>query len=145
MRQEHDTEIERLMEQIISSGSEDMASVFAGLFDLAMRIEREQFLGAGHYERVIGRCGYANGYKAKKLDTPAGTLSLNVPKTAGHLEDCAEPFYPQSLERGRRSSRAVMLAPSRVCKHTLPGNGGGDVRQRGLDPRRRGRHEGVRH
>ena len=110
MRQEHDTEIERLMEQIISSGSEDMASVFAGLFDLAMRIEREQFLGAGHYERVIGRCGYANGYKAKKLDTPAGTLSLNVPKTAGHLEDCAEPFYPQSLERGRRSSRAVMLA-----------------------------------
>jgi hypothetical protein len=78
MRQEHDTEIERLTEQIISSGSEDMASVFAGLFDLAMRIEREQFLGAGHYERVNGRHGYANGYKAKKLDTPAGTLSLNV-------------------------------------------------------------------
>ena len=110
MWQEHDTEIERLMEQIISSGSEDMASVFAGLFDLAMRTEREQFLGAGHYERATGRRGYANGYKAKKLDTPAGTLSLNVPKTACHLEDCAEPFYPQSLERGRRSSRAVMLA-----------------------------------
>jgi putative transposase len=29
-----------------------------------------------------------------------------VPKTAGH----DEPFYPQSLERGRRSTRAVMLA-----------------------------------
>lgn len=33
-------------------------------------------------------------------------MTVNVPKTAGH----GEPFYPQSLERGRRSSRAVMLA-----------------------------------
>jgi transposase-like protein len=32
---------------------------------------------------------------------------VQVPKTAGH-ED--EPFYPQSLERGQRSVRAVMLA-----------------------------------
>lgn len=110
MRREQSTAVEDLMEQIISNGAEDMASVFAGLFDLAMRIEREQFLEAGHYERSAGRRGYANGYKTKKLDTPAGTLTLNVPKTAGHLEDCGEPFYPQSLERGRRSSRAVMLA-----------------------------------
>ena len=32
---------------------------------------------------------------------------MQVPKTAGHD---GEPFYPQSLERGRRSVRAVMLA-----------------------------------
>ena len=56
MRQEHGTEIEQLMEQIISSGAEDRASVFAGLFDLAMQVEREQFLGAGHYERVTAVC-----------------------------------------------------------------------------------------
>lgn len=110
MRQDQDTVIEELMEQIISNGPEDMASVFTRLFDLAMRMEREQFLGAGHYERVTGRRGYANGYKTKKVDTPAGTLSVNVPKTAGHMEGCGEPFFPQSLERGRRSSRAVMLA-----------------------------------
>jgi putative transposase len=106
MRQMQDTAIELLMEQLIESGSEDMASVFAGLFDLAMRIERERYLGAGHYERTPGRLGYANGTKPKKVDTPAGTVTVNVPKTAGHVE----PFYPQSLERGRRSSRAVMLA-----------------------------------
>ena len=110
MQEVQDTVIEELMEQIISNGPEDMASVFARLFDLAMRMEREQFLDAGHYERVSRRRGYANGYKSKKVDTPAGTLSLNVPKTAGHLEGCGEPFFPQSLERGRRSSRAVMLA-----------------------------------
>ena len=36
----------------------------------------------------------------------AGTLTLDVPKTAG----AHKPFFPQSLERGRRSCRAVMLA-----------------------------------
>lgn len=94
------------MEQLIESGSEEMASVFAGLFNLAMRIERERFLGAGHYERNPERRGYANGTRPKKLDTPAGTVTLQVPKTADH----DEPFYPQALERGRRSCRAVMLA-----------------------------------
>ena len=110
MRQDQDTVIEELMEQIISNGPEDMASVFIRLFDLAMRMEREQFLDAGHYERVAARRGYANGYKSKKIDTPAGTLTVNVPKTASHMAGCGEPFFPQSLERGRRSSRAVMLA-----------------------------------
>lgn len=94
------------MEQLIESGSEEMASVFAGLFNLAMRIERERFLGAGHYERTPERRGYANGTRPKKIDTPAGTVTLQVPKTADH----DAPFYPQALERGRRSCRAVMLA-----------------------------------
>lgn len=106
MRNEQDTAIEALMEQLISNGVDDIGPVFASLFDLAMRIERERFLGAGHYERSASRRGYANGCKRKRIDTPAGTLSINVPKTAGH----DEAFYPQSLERGRRSSRAVMLA-----------------------------------
>jgi transposase-like protein len=95
------------MEQLISYGPESMAQVFTKLFDLAMRLEREQFLEADLYQRTPERRGYANGYKTKKLDTPAGTITLNVPKTKGHE---GEPFYPQSLERGRRSCRAVMLA-----------------------------------
>jgi putative transposase len=106
MQRTQDMAIETMMEQLIANGSEDMASVFAGLFDLAMRIERERFLGAEHYERTPLRHGYANGTKPKRLDTPAGTMTVRVPKTAGH----DEPFYPQSLERGRRSTRAVMLA-----------------------------------
>ena len=65
------------------------------------------FLRAGPYERTAERQGYANGCKPKRIDTPAGTVTVDVPKTAGH--DGA-PFYPQSMERGRRSVRAVMLA-----------------------------------
>jgi len=102
-----DTTVEALLEHLIEHGPNDIATVFARAFELAMRIERERFLGAGHYERTASRQGYANGTKPKRIDTPAGTVTVQVPKTAGH-EDAA--FYPQSLERGRRSVRAVMLA-----------------------------------
>jgi putative transposase len=102
----NDTVIATVMEQLMAEGPQAMAQVITALMNLAMRMEREQFLGAGHYERAVDRRGYANGTKPKLVDTLAGTLSLEVPKTAG----TDEPFYPQALERGRRSCRAVMLA-----------------------------------
>jgi transposase-like protein len=94
------------MEQLIESGPDGMSAAFTALMNLAMRIERERHLGARAYERTPHRAGHANGYKAKKIDTAAGTLSVQVPKSRGG----EMPFYPQALERGRRSSRAVMLA-----------------------------------
>ena len=105
-----DTAIAAVMEQLMAEGPQAMAQVMTTLMNLAMRMEREQFLGAGHYERSSGRHGYANGTKPKKIDTPAGTLTLDVPKTA----DTPKPFFPQSLERGRRSCRAVMLAAAEM-------------------------------
>jgi len=101
-----DTIIAAVLEQLVAEGPQVMAQVVTALMNLAMRMEREQFLGAGHYERVAERRGYANGTKPKLIDTLAGTLSLDVPKTAG----TDEPYFPQALERGRRSCRAVMLA-----------------------------------
>ena len=107
MDRRQDTTVEALLEHLIEHGPDDIGTVFARAFEMAMRIERERFLRAGPYERTAERQGYANGYKPKRIDTPAGTVTVDVPKTAGH--DGA-PFYPQSLERGRRSVRAVMLA-----------------------------------
>jgi putative transposase len=107
MNSRDDTAIEAVLEQLIEHGPEGIATVFARTFEMAMRIERERFLGAQRYERTPDRRGYANGYKPKRIDTPAGTVHVAVPKTAGHD---GQPFYPQSLERGRRSVRAVMLA-----------------------------------
>ena len=107
MDRQQGTGFEGILEQLIEHGADDMANIFARMFELAMRIERERFLGAGHYERTASRRGYANGTKPKRIDTPAGTVTVQVPKSAGHE---GEPFYPQSLERGRRSVRAVMLA-----------------------------------
>lgn len=107
MDRSKDTVIEAALEHLIANGPGDIATMFARVFELAMQLERERFLGAELYTRTAERRGYANGYKPKRIDTPAGTVSVQVPKTAGH-ED--EPFYPRSLERGRRSVRAVMLA-----------------------------------
>ncbi|MDQ3421648.1 MAG: IS256 family transposase [Acidobacteriota bacterium] len=107
MDRRNDTTVEALLEHLIEHGPDDIATIFGRAFELAMQIERERFLGAGRYERTAERRGYANGYKPKRIDTPAGTVAVDVPKTAGHD---GTPFYPQSLERGRRSVRAVMLA-----------------------------------
>lgn len=107
MNRVEDTAIEAVLEHLIADGAGGIGQAFARMFELAMRLERERYLGAGHYERSDDRRGYANGYKPKRLDTPAGTLMVQVPKTAGHD---GEPFYPQSLERGQRCVRAVMLA-----------------------------------
>ena len=105
MRQEQDSSLSALMEQVMISGADEMGPIFAELMNLAMRIERERFIQAKPYERSERRRGFANGTKSKKLDTPAGTISLQVPKTRGH----EKPFYPASLQRGKRSVRAVML------------------------------------
>jgi putative transposase len=106
----NDTTVAALLEQLIEDGPQAMAQVMTALMNVAMKLEREQFLGAAHYERDPGRCGYANGFKSKKIDTQAGTLRLDIPKTSG----TPEPFYPGSLERGRRSCRAVMLAAAEM-------------------------------
>jgi len=86
-----DTIIEALLEHLIENGAGDIATVFARTFELAMQIERERFLHASLYERNPDRQGYANGYKPKRIDTPAGSITVDVPKTAGHV---GEPFYP---------------------------------------------------
>ena len=113
MPEPQNTIIAALLEHLITTGPESMGQVFTALFDLAMRLERERHLGAERYERSPERRGYANGYKPKTLDTPAGTLTVQVPKT----RDAEEPFFPQSLERGRGSCRAAAWAGARMAWH----------------------------
>ena len=56
-----DTTICAIMEHLIANGATGMARIFGQLFEMAMRIEREQHLKAAHYERTTERLGYANG------------------------------------------------------------------------------------
>lgn len=78
--------------------------VLENLMNELMKIEREQVIGASHYERSEERKGYCNGFKNKTLATRLGKLELKVPQTRGI------PFYPRCLERGERSERALKLA-----------------------------------
>ena len=71
MPDRQDRIIDDLMEHMITHGPGGMATVFTRLFNLAMRFERENFLGARHYERNDERRGYANGVKSRVLPLPA--------------------------------------------------------------------------
>jgi len=88
----------------MSTGMDGLAGAVEILLNEAMRIERSHYLGVGPYERSDERVSHANGFKPKQLDTRLGSLQLQVPQT----RDCQ--FYPQALERGMRSERALKLA-----------------------------------
>jgi transposase-like protein len=92
------------MELLIANGFNGIAEAVSILMNSAMQIERSRYLKAEPYERTEQRQSYANGYKAKLVKTRVGTVSLAVPQT----RDCE--FYPQSLERGLRSERALKVA-----------------------------------
>ena len=76
------------------------------LLNASMLLERQQHLRAEPHERSEERNGYANGFKERQLQTRLGELTLRVPQVRGS----DEAFYPQSLERGSRSERALKIA-----------------------------------
>ncbi len=95
---------DKMIQVLDEHGFEGMAQALEILFNEAMKIERSEALRAQPHQRTQQRRGYANGYKPKRLATRVGKLQLQVPQTRG------VEFYPQSLERGVRSERALKLA-----------------------------------
>ena len=102
------TAIDRVMTVLAEEGFGGMAEAIELLLNEAMKLERAAFLGAQPHERTEGRRGYANGFKPKVVSTRLGKLSLEVPQVRGVVD--GERFYPQALERGSRSERALKLA-----------------------------------
>jgi len=94
-----------LMQMVNENGIEAVTETFRILLNEAMKIERDQTLGAALYERTDERKGYANGYKPRGIDTRIGKLTVNVPQVRGDID-----FYPSALEKGCRSERALKLA-----------------------------------
>ena len=68
-----------------------------------MRIEREHYLQARPYERNVHRQGHANGYKPKTVKTRVGEVTFEVPQVR------EGGFYPNALEKGIRSERALLM------------------------------------
>ena len=98
------TPFELMVQVLDENGFGGMAHAIQILVNEAMKIERNEVLGAEPYQRTEQRRGYANGFKPKTLDTRVGKIELQVPQTRG------VEFYPKSLERGVRSERALKLA-----------------------------------
>ncbi|MBT4496945.1 MAG: IS256 family transposase [Gemmatimonadetes bacterium] len=104
-----DTAIRAALESLIENGLDGMGDALCILMNEAMKIERSEFLQAAPYQRSPDRVGHANGFKDKTVDTRVGALHLQVPQVRGLPADLLG-FYPQSLEKGLRSERALKLA-----------------------------------
>ncbi len=95
---------EGMVEQIADGGLDALPEAIRLLINAAMLLERQKFIGAGPYQRTPERQAHANGFKAKTLQTRVGAMSVAVPQVR------EGGFYPQSLEQGVRSERALKLA-----------------------------------
>jgi putative transposase len=95
---------DELLEQIADKGLDVLPELIRTVINTAMQIERQQFLNVSPYERSAERRGHANGYKPKTITTRVGQVRFDVPQ----VRDSS--FYPQALEKGLRSERALKLA-----------------------------------
>ncbi len=102
--QKESNPLDQMIQVLDEYGFDGMARAIQILVNEAMKIERSEALRAEPYERTTERRGYANGFKPTTLATRVGKLELQVPQTRG------VEFYPQSLQRGVRSERALKLA-----------------------------------
>ena len=102
--QAHPSVTREIVQVLAEHGFDGMAEAMELLFNECMKIERQQALGVGPYQRGEARLGRANGFKPKRLKTRIGPLQLAVPQVRG------AKFYPRALERGSRSEKALCLA-----------------------------------
>jgi transposase-like protein len=93
-----------LLEQVQEQGLEALPELIRVIINTAMQAEREQHMNAAPYQRTIEREAHANGYKPKTMRTRVGEITFAVPQVR------EGGFYPQALEKGLRSERALTLA-----------------------------------
>ena len=101
---EYDGLMTKIFEAISADHPEAMRSLLEGILNSLMRMEREKAIQAKPYERNPDRQGYANGFKPRIFNTRMGALDVQIPQVRGIA------FYPQCLEKGCRSERALKIA-----------------------------------
>lgn len=92
-----------LLEQIAEQGFDFIPELLRVMMNTAMQIERQRYLGVGPYERSKERQAHANGYKPKTIKTRVGNVTFDIPQVR------EGGFYPEALEKGQRSERALIL------------------------------------
>jgi transposase-like protein len=93
-----------MLEQIAEQGLDYLPELIRLVVNAAMQAERQQYLGVAPYERSEKRRDQANGFKSKTMRTRLGEVEFAIPQVRGG------GFYPQVLEKGLRSERALTMA-----------------------------------
>jgi hypothetical protein len=79
------------------------------------------------------RQGYANGYKPKRIDTPAGSITVEFPKIAGHMGEPVEqtarvgpeicvtrPTIKNQARPGSRIFKPLTTIPTAMAARIMP-------------------------
>lgn len=102
---------EDIQGKLIEQGLDFMPELIRVLIDNAMIVERQQYLQAEPYQRTPERRGQANGFKPKTVSTRIGSIPFSIPQ----VRDGS--FYPQALDKGVRSERALMISLAEMYVH----------------------------
>jgi putative transposase len=93
-----------LLQQVSEKGFDILPDLIRTIINAAMQAERQQHLNAEPYQRIPERQGHANGFKPKTVRTRVGDITFAIPQVR------EGGFYPEALEKGIRSERALTLA-----------------------------------
>jgi transposase-like protein len=93
-----------ILEQIAAQGLDYLPELIRVVINVAMKAERQQYLGVAPYERSPERRDQANGFKPKTMQSRMGDITFDIPQVR------QGEFYPQALEKGLRSERALTMA-----------------------------------
>jgi len=93
-----------VLEEIATQGLDYLPELIRLVINTAMKAERQQYLGVAPYERSAERRDQGNGFKPKSMQTRLGDIRFAIPQVR------TGEFYPQALEKGLRSERALTMA-----------------------------------
>ena len=107
MTEHTDTTLSKdILNPILETGLEGLPEAISLLINHAMLVERSQHLGVAPYQRNSLRNGHSNGFKNRCIESRLGAIELKVPQ----VRNSDVPFYPNALERGQRSEKALSIA-----------------------------------
>ncbi len=96
------TEIQKMLEDSVKD--ELSLNILTTVFNNLMEQQRDEYIGAGVYERGEGRISHRNGYYEREYTTRVGTLTLRVPRTRDGN------FSPDIFERYQRNEKALIAS-----------------------------------
>jgi cation transport regulator ChaB len=113
------------LERVSKQGLNILPELIQEILNAAMQAEWQQYLKAEPYQHNEEREGHANGYKPKTVQTRVGSITFSIPQVR------EGGFYPEALEKGLRSERALLLAMAEMYM------------QGGLDPQGESGHRAA--
>ena len=99
----------QILKALIEQGPSFVMELLRLGMNEAMKVEREQFLNAGAYQRTEARQGHANGFKPKTL-FPLWKVTLHVWASSLNNSDSTSSVFISPLIKTRISCGFIIIS-----------------------------------